>query len=191
MKMNMLKLTNTKIPQKLFAYTKKNNPQNKYLVYEIWENGYPDKVVAGQKLEYNPETLEKKQLDRMIPFWKKLGKKLKEPIITIQVDEGNGSEIMYGYKDGKERVPPNAKSYTIKPVFDKNITKGRRAWKQGRSLVYSSPLGSPTLKKEVLNFNTLLVRFFSGKDVELARNNPIWEYRNEVVIDNSKLRQVN
>jgi len=183
------------IPKHYFAFNKNNKPDTRYFVYEIWEDKMPDKIVAGQKLENIDErTLSDEQLDKLIPFWRQISidKGLKHPILSIQVDIGNGSELSYGYKDGREGIPPNAKTYIAKPKFDKNIMLMRHGGKQGKSLVYHTPLDSPTLREELANFNKLLARFFNGEFYELlseqSDRRPGWEFRNEVVVDNAKLR---
>ena len=175
------------IPEQYFMFKKNNDPNGQYLVYEIWENGYPDEVVAEQKLTFSPKTFGESQIDKIIPFWKKLGKELKDPILTIQADEGNGSELMYGFKDKREGIPANAKFYTIKPVFDKNIMKMRHGGKQGRSLVLHSPLASQTLHVELSHLNRLLVRFFEGEHIDFGDRTSGWEFRRETIIDNTKL----
>ena len=183
------------IPKHYYAFNKNNKPYTRYFVYEIWEDKMPDKIVAGQKLENIDErTLSDEQLDKLIPFWRQISidKGLKHPILSIQVDIGNGSELSYGYKDGREGIPPNAKTYIAKPKFDKNIMLMRHGGKQGKSLVYHTPLDSPTLREELANFNKLLARFFNGEFYELVSEQsdrrPGWEFRNEVVVDNAKLR---
>ena len=183
------------MPARYYAFTKNNKPDGRYFVYEIWEDKIPDKVIAGQKLEgIDERTLSLEQLDELIPFWRKMAedKKLKRPILSVQFDLGNGCELSYGYKDGKDEVPPNAKTYAIKPRFDKNIFLMRHEGKQGKSLVYHSPLGSDTLREELTNFNKLLIRFFNGEFYDLltehSDRNPGWEFRNEVVVNNAKLR---
>src|SRR3989344_1494908 len=147
------------IPKKYYAFTKNNKPDGKFLIFEIWENKHPDKVAAFERLEFNPKTLDGEQPDRLIPFWQKLASNagLNDPILTLQGDIGNGSELSYGYKDGKDEVPPNAKSYTIKPRFDENIFLMRLGSEHGKSLLYRSPLDSPNLREEITNFNKLLM----------------------------------
>ena len=179
----------------LNSFPKNNKLNDKHLVWEIWEDKHPDKVIAGQKLQGGDErTFAPEQLDRMIPFWRELAldDNLNNPIITIQGDIGNGSEVSYGYKDEREGIPPNASSYTIKPIFDKNIMLLRHGGKQGKSFVYHTPLDSPTLREELTNFNKLLARFFNGEFYELlseqSDRSPGWEFRNEIVVDNAKLR---
>ena len=191
----MDKSASAKLPKHYYAFTKNNKPDTRYFVFEIWEDKMPDKIVAGQKLENIDErTLSDEQLDKLIPFWRQISidKGLKHPILSIQVDIGNGSELSYGYKDGREGIPPNAKTYIAKPKFDKNIMLLRHGGKQGKSLVYHTPLDSPTLREELANFNKLLARFFNGEFYELlseqSDKSPGWEFRKEIVIDNSKLR---
>src|SRR3989344_637692 len=185
------------LPTNLNSFPKNNKLNDKHLVWEIWEDKHPDKVIAGQKLQGGDErTFAPEQLDRMIPFWRELAldDNLQNPIITIQVDVGNGSELAYGYKDDRNEVPPNAKFHTIKPVFDENITTVRHAGKQGKSLVYHSPLNSPTLREEIMNFNKLLISFFNGEFYKIlaehSDRNPGWEFRNDVIVGNAKLRSV-
>ena len=177
-----------------YAFTKDNKPDGKYSVFEVWENGHPDKVVTGQKIEFTERTFSEEQLDILIPYWRNMSSEagFNEPMLTIQGDISNGCELVYRYKDNREEIPPNAKFYTIKPVFDENITTVRHAGKQGKSLVYHSPLNSPTLREEIMNFNKLLISFFNGEFYKIlaehSDRNPGWEFCNEVVIANAKLR---
>lgn len=186
----------SRTPKQFFSFTKNNNPDSRYFVYEIWEDEMPDKVIAGEKLENIDErTLSSEQLDTIIPFWKQMAddNNLKHPILSIQVDLGNGSEIAYGYSDGREDIPPNAKMYTIKPIFDDNITLMRHGGDQGKSIVYHGPLDSLTLREELENFNVLLSRFFKGEFYEVLNEHSDksmgWEFRNEIIVDNTKLRK--
>jgi hypothetical protein len=190
------KSSNT-IPKSYYAFQKNNKPDVRYFVYEIWEDKKPDEVIAGQKLEgIGERTLSPEQLDKLIPFWRQMAtdKPLKHPILSIQVDLGNGSELSYGYTDGRKGIPPNAKTYIAKPRFDKNIMLMRHAGKQGKSIIYHSPLDSSTLREELENFNKLLVRFFNGKFYDLLSEHSDksngWEFHNEVVVDNAKLRNM-
>lgn len=183
------------IPKRYFAFTKNNKPDCIYLVYEIWEDKIPYKVIAGQKLEgIDERTLSPEQLDKQIPFWRQMAtdKCLKHPILSIQVDLGNGSELSYGYLDGREEIPPNAKTYIAKPRFDKDIMLMRHGGKQGKSIIYHSPLDSSTLREELENFNKLLARFINGEFYELLSEHSDksmgWEFHNEIVVDNAKLR---
>ena len=184
------------IPNHYYAFTKNNNPDGKFLIFEIWENKYTDKVAAFERLEFNPKTLDAKQPDRLIPFWQKLASNagLNDPILTLQGDIGNGSELSYGYKDGRDGIPPNAKTYAIKPRFDENIFLMRLGG-AGKSIVYHSPLNSSTLREELTNFNKLLMRFFNGEFYELRTEHSDkstgWEFCNEVLVDNAKLRKAN
>jgi len=186
----------SRTPKKFFSFTKNNNPDSRYFVYEIWEDKMPDKVIAGEKLENIDErTLSSEQLDKMIPFFRQMAvdKNLKHPILSIQVDLENGSEIAYGYTNGRKDIPPNAQAYIIKPMFDDNITLMRHGGEQGKSLVYHSPLESLSLREELENFNTLISRFFNGGFDELLNEHSDkstgWEFRNEVIVDNTKLRK--
>ena len=185
--------TKSVTPKHLYSFTKNNRPDGKYSAFEVWENKHPEMVVTGQKIEFTERTFSEEQFDILIPYWRKISSEagLNEPILTIQGDIGNGSELTYGYKDGREDVPPNAKFYTIKPVFDKNITTVRHTGKQGKSLVYHSPLNSLTLREEIMNFNKLLIRFFNGEYIEPSDKSLGWEFRNAVVVNNTKLRSVN
>ena len=185
------------IPKRYYAFPKNNKSDGRYLVYEIWEDEIPDEVIAGQKLEgIDERTLSPEQLDELIPFWRQMAtdKRLKQPILSIQVDLGNGSELSYGYSDGREEIPPNAKTYIAKPRFDKNIMLMRHGGKQGKSIVYHSPLDSSTLREELENFNKLLSRFFNGEFYELLSEHSDksmgWEFCNEVLVDNAKLRNM-
>ena len=185
-----------RIPKQYFAFTKNNKPDSRYFVYEIWEDTMPDNVIAREMLENIDErTLSPEQLDKMIPFFRQMAvdKNLKNPILSIQVDFGNGSEIAYGYTNGRKDVPPNAQAYIIKPMFDDNITLMRHGGEQGKSLVYHSPLESLSLREELENFNTLILRFFNGGFDELLNEHSDkstgWEFRNEVIVDNTKLRK--
>ena len=86
------------MPKHYYAFNKNNKPDTRYFVYEIWEDKMPDNVVAGQKLENIDErTLSNEQLDKLVPFWREIvkDKQLKNPILSIQVDIGNGSELSY------------------------------------------------------------------------------------------------
>jgi len=183
-------------PKQFFSFKKNNNPNSRYFVYEIWEDTMPDKVIAHEKLENIDErTLSPEQLDKMIPFFRQMAidKNLKNPILSIQVDFGNGSEVAYGYSDGRKDIPPNAGAYIIKPMFDKNITLMRHGGKQGKSIVFHSPLESMSLREELENFNILLSRFFKGKFYELINEYSDksigWEFQNEIIVDNTKLRK--
>ena len=185
------------IPKQYYAFNKNNKPDTRYFVYEIWEDKMPDNVVAGQKLENIDErTLSNEQLDKLVPFWREIvkDKQLKNPILSIQVDIGNGSELSYGYLDGRDEIPPNAKTYIAKPKFDKNIMLLRHGGKQGKSIIYHSPLDSSSLRMELENFNKLLSRFFNGEFYEILLEHSDkkagWEFHNEIVVDNAKLRNM-
>jgi len=195
----MDKLTSPKapegIPARYYAFTKNNKPDGKYLALEVWEDEHPDKA-KRKLLETGADAflVDETKLDSMLAYWKEVagGAGFENPVFTIQGDIGNGSEVSYGYKDEREGIPPNASSYTIKPIFDKNIMLLRHGGKQGKSFVYHTPLDSPTLREELTNFNKLLARFFNGEFYELlseqSDRSPGWEFRNEIVVDNAKLR---
>ena len=36
-------------PKVCYTFQKNNKPDGKYIVYEIWEDEHPDKVVGGEK----------------------------------------------------------------------------------------------------------------------------------------------
>lgn len=61
-----------------------------------------------------------------------------------------------------------------------------------QKLSFDSTLNSQTLREEITNFNKLLVRFFNGEFYELLTEHSDkaigWEFQNEVIVDNSKLR---
>ncbi|MDO8487558.1 MAG: hypothetical protein Q7S45_04640 [Candidatus Curtissbacteria bacterium] len=184
----------SKTPLQYFAFTKNNKPDGKYLAIEVWPDGSPNRV-KGRYLEIDANTFstDETKLDSLIAYWEKVASDegFEKPMITIQADFGIGSELAYAYTDGREEVPPNAKSYTIKPRFDKNIFLMRTGG-DGKSLVYSSPLDSPTIREEISNFNKLLVQFFNGAFYEVlteySDRDMGWELLNDLVIDNAKLR---
>lgn len=186
---------NQKDPKKAYGFSKNNQPGGHYLVYEIWEDKHPDQVAAGQKLDsFHPDILSAESLKRLIPFWQGIAssRQLKHPIITHQGDIGSGPLIRYGYTDGRGEVPPNAKCYARKPVFDKNISIIRNTDNPGKSLIYHSPLHSATLYSEIENFNQLLIRFFNGEFSQIfeeySDQDPRWQWHGELVVDNEKLR---
>ena len=186
------------IPKHYYAFPKENKPDGKYICIEVWEDGHPDKA-ERKLLETDTEVfmVDETKLDSMLAYWQGVvrGAGFENPFFTIQGDIGNGSEVSYGYKDEREGIPPNASSYTIKPIFDKNIMLLRHGEKQGKSIVYHSPLDSSTLREELANFNKLLARFFNGEFYELVSEqsdrSPGWEFRNEVIVDNARLRSNN
>lgn len=52
-----------KIPNNYYVYGKDNKPDEKSLVYELWEDGHPDKVIVGQKVTDGDEkTFSEKKL---------------------------------------------------------------------------------------------------------------------------------
>ena len=183
------------IPKNYSMVKKGNKPDGKYLAIEVWADGHPNKA-ERKLLEINTEAfaIDETKLDSMLTYWKGVarGAGFENPILTIQGDIGNGAELLYGYSDNREGIPPNAQSYTIKPRFDKNIFLMRHGGEQGTSIVYHSPLNSPTLREELTNFNKLLMRFFRGEFYELlaeySDKGTGWEFQNEVIVDNSKLR---
>src|SRR3989344_4876092 len=179
------------MPKHYYAFNKNNKPDTRYFVYEIWEDKMPDNIVAGQKLENIDErTLSNEQLDELIPFWRRMAKdkQLKNPIISIQVDIGNGSVLSYGYLDGRDEIPANAKTYIAKPRFDKNIMLLRHGGEQGKSIIFHSPLDSLSLRIELENFNKIVSRFINGEFYELlseySDKSSGWEFPNEIVVDN-------
>ena len=180
------------IPQKAYGFVKNNKPDGKYIAIEVWEKGHPDKgeikiIGVGTKGFGIDET----KLDSFISYWKGVarGAKFENPMFTLQGDIGKGSEISYAYKNGREESPLNASSYTIKPLSEEGVVIIRLPGDEGKSLVYHSPLNSPTLKEEVGNFNKILVRFFKGELIEPTNKSPGWEFRNEVVVDKETLRK--
>src|SRR3989344_3498079 len=121
------------IPKKYFRFNKNNKQNEKYVGIEVWADGHPGK--AERKLvEVDMETfrIDKTRLDSMIAYWVDVarGAGFESPILTIQGDLGNGAELLYGYSDNREGIPPNARTYSIKPVFDKSIMKMRHGGKQ-------------------------------------------------------------
>jgi len=182
---------------KWYGFSKDNKPDGKYLFYEIWEDKHPDKVVAYKKIEnYDENMLSKEEIEKIIYFGKKIATKnnVKNPIFTMQCDIGDGAKFLYGYTDGKKETPPNAKTYTKKPVFDKNITPLFFTENEGKSIIYHSPLDSLTLFEEITNFKKLITKFFDGKYFELlgkySDKHPGWEFVSGLVIDNKKLRSI-
>ena len=183
-------------PSKLFSFSKNNKPDVNYFVYEIWEDKMPDQVIAKEKIgSVDERTLSSDQLIRLIPFWRKLAKdkRLKKPILSIQIDSGDGSELAYGYTDGRDGVPPNAKFYIIKPIFDKNIALVRLGNSKGKSIVYHSPLNSPDLQDDLEIFNKLLSQFIHGDFHKLfskyVEKSIGWEFCNEIIFDKLLLRK--
>jgi hypothetical protein len=101
-----------------------------------------------------------------------------------------GSQVYYTYKKKrKDDVPPNAKFYTIKPIFDKNIAKVRFIKNEGKSLLYQSPLESPNLYEEVYRFGKLMARFFNGESNSIRTEYTKYpsESVSEIIVDNAKL----
>ena len=170
-------------------FSKKNDPNKNYLVYEVWENKHPDKVAFGKKIEFNPKTLSEEELDKTINFWRKTANEtsLIDPILTIQGDMGNGTQVGYGYEDGRKEIPPNSKTYTIKPTFDKSIAKYREIIDDGKSLVYMSSLSSETLRRELKLLNNLLIKFFNGEYAKRPYKSPFEDSINELIVDTDKL----
>jgi len=176
-----------------------NNPDGKYVTYELWEDKHPEKVIAGQKIENaGQQTFSKEQLETAIPVWKNKAKKrhLKQAMITIQADIGKGAEFLYGYTNGCKEVPPNARFYVKKPIFDKNIVTVKLTENPGKSMIYQSPLNSPTIIEEIVNFGKLLAHFFDGEFFKLFKeysvnkdDDPI--FISHFIIDNSKLKNKN
>src|SRR3989344_288769 len=78
-------------------------------------------------------------------------------------------------------------------AFNKNIMLLRHGGKQGKSIIYHSPLDSSSLRMELENFNKLLSRFFNGEFYEILLEHSDkkegWEFHNEIVVDNAKLRK--
>ncbi len=183
-------------PTNLYSFTKNNNPDVYYFVYEIWEDKKPDQIIAKQKISgVDERTLSTHQLGIIIPLWRKLAKDKSpiSPILSIQIDHGNGSELAYGYTDDKDEIPPNAKAYIIKPVFDKNINTVRLGGSNGKSIVYHSPLNSPDLQEDLEIFNKLLSQFIHGDFPKIfskyAERSIGWEFCNEFVFDSLLLRK--
>lgn len=103
---------------------------------------------------------------------------------------------MYGYTDGRQEVPPNARFYVKKPIFDKNILTVKFTQNPGESMIYQSSLNSPTIIEEIDNFGKLLSRFFKGEFAELLReysvnkdDDPV--FLSHFIIDNNKLKNDN
>ncbi len=175
----------------------RDNPEGRKITYELWEDEHPEKVIAGQKLEKaNYLTFSKEQMDKMVVFWKQLAEEeqLKKPIITIQVDIGGGASFMYFYNNGSKKIPPNAKYYVKKPIFDKNIVTVRCTDNPGKSMIYQNYLDSPNMSEEISNFNKLLPSFFEGKFGELFRKYAVNKNDDVVfisyfVVNNKKLKK--
>ena len=183
-------MTNSSSNNLIFhIFSKKNDPNKNYLVYEVWENKHPDKVAFGKQIEFNPETLSEEELDKTINFWRKTANEtsLIDPILTIQGDMGNGTQVGYGYEDGRKEIPPNSKTYTIKPIFDKSIAKYRAIIDDGKSLVYTSSLLSKTLRSELIILNKLLVKFFNKEYIKRPYESPFEDSINELIVDTDKL----
>jgi hypothetical protein len=171
------------------TFPKKNDPNKNYLVYEVWENKYPEKVAFGNKAEFNSKLLLEDELDKIITNWRKeaVDAGLSDPFLTIQGDIGNGTEIGYGYEDRRKEIPPNSKTYTIKPIFDKSISKYRAIVDDGKSLVYTSSLLSKTLRSELIILNKLLIKFFNGEYIKRPYKSPFEDSINELIVDTDKL----
>ena len=108
---------------KKFHGQDKRETVGNFFVYEIWENFMPDKLAGGEKLQYFPGILSEEQIRILIPFWKDLGVKLNDPILSLQLDKNGGTTTLYQYTDGRDEAPPNARRGIIKPIMEKGIKK--------------------------------------------------------------------
>lgn len=175
-----------------FRFEKKNEEDKNYICLEVWEDKEPGNISVRQLEEYEDDYF-KNSLTKILEISREAGKKLKNPVLTIQGDIGKGTQIGYCYEE-KDEVPPNAQGYTIKPLFDKSIKLIRFSLeenRQGKSIVYSSPLSSFDLDKKLIKLDNIFRIFFENpyKAKEILKIEPNF-FRQEVIIDNEALRNI-
>lgn len=129
------------------------------LIWEIWENFSPEKVIGGDKKNYFTDIVSDQQIQAMIPFWKKIGTELKDPVFSFQLDRNAGATILYCYSDGRDEVPPNAHYLIIKPIFDKGIEKLVFADPDKSTLVFHASINSSSFEDDVKYFVSVIKKF--------------------------------
>lgn len=129
------------------------------LIWEIWENFSPEKVVGGDKKNYITDIVSDQQLQALIPFWKKISVALKDPILSLQLDRNGGATILYGYSDGRKGPPPNARYPIIKPIFEEGIDKFIIADATRATLVFHTSINSSSFEDDVKYFASIIEKF--------------------------------
>lgn len=135
------------------------------LIWEVWENFTPDKSINGDKKKYFSDILSTEQLKTMIPFWKRVGTELQDPVFSFQLDRNGGATILYNYTDGRDGAPPNARYPIIKPIFEKGILKLVLADATRSTLIFHASINSPSFEDDIKYFASIIEKFAFTEDM--------------------------